>query len=97
MAGVVFVGGGDTALGKYGAPIAIAAGGLIPPGTFMGGAWSVTIGGTATTMPAGMITSDGTATLTAAGNINPIGAGNPYIWPWAKPWPLGQLPWPPPS
>lgn len=97
MSGVVYSGVNDLTLGRLGAPIAVAAGGLIPPGQFFGGAWSATIGGTATPMAAGFITSDGTATLTAAGNVIPLGAGNPYKWPWGVPWPLSQMPWPPPS
>ena len=89
MSGVVYGSVNDPTLGKIGLPIAIAAGGVIPPGDFYGGAWSATINGTATAMTAGFIQSDGTATLTAAGNVYPLGAGNPYVWPWPPPWPVG--------
>lgn len=88
MGGVVYSGQGNGSLGKIGAPIALGAGALIPPGQYYGGAWSANVGGTMTTMVAGLIDSDGQATLTAAGNIYPIGAGNQYQWPWRPPWPL---------
>lgn len=89
MGGVVYGSAGDLTTGKFGAPIALTAGATIPPGKYWGGAWSANINGTPTAMAAGYIESDGLATLTAAGNIIPLGAGNPYLWPWRNPWPVG--------
>lgn len=89
MSGVVYSGAGDATLGKFGVAIPLGAGAQIPPGTYLGGAWSAMVNGAPVTQPVGFIQSDGLATLTAAGSIYPIGAGNPYRWPWPNPWPIG--------
>lgn len=89
MGGVVYSSQPDPLMGKLGPAIALGAGATIPPGTFYGGAWSANVNGTMTAMVAGLIESDGQATLTGAGNIYPVGAGNPYRWPWPPPWPIG--------
>lgn len=90
MPGIVYSAQPDPLMGRIGPAIAIGAGGVIPPGTFMGGAWSANVNGTMIAQVAGTILSDGQATLTAAGNIYPVGAGNPYVWPWPAPWPAGH-------
>lgn len=90
MGGVVYSSQPDPLMGKIGPAIAIGAGGVIPPGQYFGGAWSANVNGTMIAQVAGAIFSDGQATLTAAGNIYPLGAGNPYVWPWPNPWPVGH-------
>lgn len=75
MAGVVFApsGGG---LGRYGMPVTVAAGGVIPAGVwYVNGAWAlVAENGTSYSMEAGLCVSDGVnATLTAAGVAIPLG------------------------
>ena len=95
MSGVVWAPGSITQ-GRYGPAVAIAAGGVIPPGTwFVPGAYSLVVpnaAGTGTTTvacPGGEMTSDGVnATLTAAGNITSLGAMPPPTWPWPPAWPL---------
>ena len=95
MGGVVWAPGSITQ-GLYGPAIAIAAGGVIPPGVFfVPGAYTLTVpnaAGTGTTTvacPGGIVDSDGVnATLTAAGNITQLGAKPPPVWPWPLPWPL---------
>ena len=95
MGGVVFAPGSITE-GLYSPAIAIAAGGVSPPGTFfVPGSYSLVVPnatGTGTTTiacPGGVVVSDGTnATLTAAGNITALGSRPPPQWPWPLPWPL---------
>lgn len=89
MGGIVYSAQPDPLMGMIGPAISVTAGGVIPPGKFFGGAWSANVNGTMIAMGAGVIDSDGQATLTAAGSIYPIGAGNPYLWPWRNPWPVG--------
>ena len=47
MGGVVYSSAGDATLGMFGLPLAITAGGQIPPGNYWGGAWSAMVNGTA--------------------------------------------------
>lgn len=88
MGGVVFSGSGNGSLGKFGAPITLAAGDPIPPGTyFSAAAWTAMVDGSPVAMPPGLVQSDGQAT-SAGGQIIPLGAGPPPVWPWPLPWPL---------
>jgi len=88
--GVVYAGGSGITESRYGQPITIASGALIPPGSFLStAAWQVNVGGAQRAMPAGVCFSDGfNATTTAAGVLLPVGAKPAPVWPWPKPWPL---------
>lgn len=75
MAGIVFSPDAPL-LGRYGTPVAVAAGGVIPTGTwYVDGAWTLTAAdGTTHNMEAGYCISDGvSAVLTAAGFAVPLG------------------------
>jgi hypothetical protein len=84
MGGVVFAKGGGVTLTKYGQPVSLAAGAVIPAGWWVtGGSYTVTqslpVGSTATatvlTCSAGLCNSDGVnVKLVAAGNVFPLGA-----------------------
>jgi|GEM_PF-5809669 len=88
MAGVVYSGSGNGSLGKFGLPISIAAGALIPPGQYISqSGWTAMVDGSPVTMPPGMVDSDGQAT-SAGGLLFPIGARQVAPWPWPLPWPL---------
>lgn len=74
--GIVFAPGSATT-GRFGSPVAITAGAVIPAGMwYVPGGYVVTgPGPTTVTGTAGLCISDGASvTLTAAGNIIPIGA-----------------------
>ena len=74
--GVVFT-AGSTTTGRFGNPVAVAAGGVIPAGVWYApSAFVVTSpSGATTSCPGGYCISDGTnVTLTAAGSVCPIGA-----------------------
>jgi hypothetical protein len=75
--------------GRFGEPITLAAGDLIPPGSyFINAAWQIVIDGTNVAQLPGACLSDGRATATAAAQLVPIGAKPRAVWPWPPPWPL---------
>lgn len=90
--GVVYAGGTTPGnLGRYGAPITVASGAVIPPGVYLAtGAVNINAQGTSESIAGGMVVSDGTnATAGAAGTLVPLGAGPQAPWPWPSPWPIG--------
>ena len=79
--GVVFAGGSpaNVLLGRYGAPVTLASGAVIPAGAwFLTAAWQIALAGQTGSpfaMAAGYCVSDGAnATMTAAGVGIPLGA-----------------------
>ena len=76
--GVVFApAAGVNTLSRFGPPVALTAGAVIPAGAwYVPGAFSVTAqGAAAESIPGGYCISDGVnVTITAAGNVIPIGA-----------------------